>query len=220
MSSSARAERVAERDKSKQRQEPPKKKPRKEGTQHVTSGPADPPSRGGTFEDSSQQPRTQDALLSSSGPSDALTSLPSFDSTQPSREDYNERTPERTDLLTRLKSLLKVDRISSTFWACCLLSDMEPLKLLVEIAERNPNIVLAYDDSLSTIPSLCKSLDFQGLLRFCLTVNVLTLYRDPTIPRYFRGGISGNLNLCRERIKDEFRWREMGAAFEIRGRSC
>src|SRR5436305_14702236 len=122
MSSSARAERVAERDKSKQRQEPPKKKPRKEGTQHVTSGPADPPSRGGTFEDSSQQPRSQDALLSSSGSSDALSTL-SFDSTKPSREDYNERTPERTDLLTRLKSLLKVDSISSTFWACCQLGD-------------------------------------------------------------------------------------------------
>src|SRR2546423_8290843 len=225
MSSSTKgAERVVERAKSKQcqlEQEPPKKKPRKEGSQHVTPGPADGQSSGepSLVEQGAQQPRIEDASLSSSGPSDALTSLPSFDSTQPSREDYNERTPERTDLLTRLKSLLKVDRISSTFWACCLLSDMEPLKLLVEIAERNPNIVLAYDDSLSTIPSLCKSLDFQGLLRFCLTVNVLTLYRDPTIPRYFRGGISGNLNLCRERIKDEFRWREMGAAFEIRGRA-
>ena len=167
MSSSARAERVAKRDKSKQRragQEPPKKRPRKEGTQHATSGPTDPPSRGGTFEDSSQQPRTQDALLSSSVPSDALSTL-SFDSTKPSREDYNERTPERTDLLTRLKSLLKVDRISSTFWACCQLSDTECLKYLVETAETRPYNVLAYRDPLFSIPSLCKSLDFQGLVR-------------------------------------------------------
>jgi hypothetical protein len=157
MSSSTRAERVAERDKSKQRQagqEPPKKKPRKEGTQHEASGPADPPSRGGTSEDSSQQ----DALLSSLGPSHALSTLPS-------PEDYNERTPERTDLLTRLKSHLKVDHITSTFWACCQLCDTECLEYLVESAETRPNNVLAYDASLSTIPSLCKSLDFQGLLR-------------------------------------------------------
>jgi hypothetical protein len=225
-SSTKRAKRVVERAKSKQRQleqEPPKKKPRKEGSQHVTPGPAGGQSSGepSLVEQGAQQPRTEDALLSSSGPSDALTSLlSSFGSTQPAREDYNERTPERTDLLTRLKSLLKVDRISSTFWACCLLSDTKRLEFLVGIAETSPYNVLAYDDSLSTIPSLCKSLDFQGLLRLCLTVNVLTLYRDPTIPRYSRGGISGNLNLYRERIKDEFRWREMGAAFEIRGRSC
>jgi hypothetical protein len=219
-SSTKRAERVVERAQSKQRQpeqEPPKKKPRKEGSQPADSQPSSEPS---LVEQGAQPPRTEDALLSSSGPSDALTSLLSFDSTQPSCEDYNERTPERTDLLTRLKSLLKVDRISSTFWACCLLSDTECLKFLVEIAQTNPNNVLAYDDLLSTIPSLCKSLDFQGLLRLCWAVNVLTFYRDPTIPRYFRGGISGNLNLCRERIKDEFGWREMGAAFEIRSRSC
>ena len=149
-SSTKRAERVVEQAKSKQRQPeqgPPKKKPRKEG-----------PSRGGTFEDSSQQPRTQDALLSSSGPSHALSTLPS-------PEDYNERTPERTDLLTRLKNHLKVDHITSTFWACCQLCDTECLEYLVESAETRPNNVLAYDVSLSTIPSLCKSLDFQGLLR-------------------------------------------------------
>jgi hypothetical protein len=161
MSSSARAERVAERDKSKQRQagqEPPKKRPRKEGTRHATSEPADLPSRGGTFEDSGQQPRTQDALLSSSGPSHALSTLSS-------PEDYNERTPERTDLLTRLKSHLKANHITSTFWACCQLGDTECLEYLVKSAETRPNNVLAYDVSLSTVPSLCKPLDFQGLLR-------------------------------------------------------
>ena len=153
MSSSARAERVAERAKSKQRQavqEPPKKKQKNKGSQSADQG--------------AQQPRTQDALLSSSGPSDALSTL-SFDSTKPSREDCNERTPERTDLLTRLKSLLKVDRISSTFWACCQLSDTECLNYLVETAETRPYNVLAYRDPLFSIPSLCKSLDFQGLVR-------------------------------------------------------
>jgi hypothetical protein len=181
-----RVERVVARAKSKQRwqeQEPPKKKRRKEGSLHVTPGPADhqsssepsrtaPPSGGGTFEDSSlveqgaQQPCTEDALLSSSGPSDSLSPLLSFDSTKSSREDYNERTPERTDLLTRLKSLLKVDHISSAFWACCQLCDMECLKDLVETAETRPNNVLLYDDLLSIIPSLCKSLDFHGLLSY------------------------------------------------------
>jgi hypothetical protein len=200
MPPSTRAERVAARDKSKQRQqeqEPPKKKPRKEApgpADHKSSGKPSgtaPPSRGGTS-----------------------------DSTKSSREDYNERTPERTDLLTRLKSLLKVHRISSTFWACCQLCDIECLKDLVETAETRPNNVLLYDDLLPIIPSLCKSLDFQDSLRLYLTVNILTLYRDPTIPRYFKGGISGSLNLFQERIKDEFRWREMGITFENRSRSC
>jgi hypothetical protein len=149
MSSSTRA---------KQRQagqEPPKKKARKAGTQHATPGPS---SRGGTSEDSSQQPRTQDTLLNSSGSSDALSTLPSS-------EDYNERTPERTDLLTRLKSHLEVDYIPSTFWACCQLSDTERLKYLVELAETNPHNVLAYRQPAFSIPSLCKPLDFQDLLR-------------------------------------------------------
>jgi hypothetical protein len=154
MSSLARAERVAERTKSKQRQEvqePPKKKPKNKGSQPADQG--------------AQQPRTQDTLLSSSGPSDALLTLPSFDSTNPSPEDYNERTPERTDLLTRLKSHLKDDPISSTFWACCQLCDTACLEHLVKIAEIGPYYVLIIDIPLSTVPSLCKSLDFQGLLR-------------------------------------------------------
>jgi hypothetical protein len=170
MSSLARAERVAERTKSKQRQsvqEPPKKKPKNKGSQLADQG--------------AQQPRTQDTLLSSSGPSDALLTLPSFDFTNPSPEDYNERTPERTDLLTRLKSHLKDDPITSTFWACCQLCDTVCLEYLVKSAEMSPNYMLVYDMSLSTIPSLCKSLDFSRLI----TVK-LTLYRDPTTPGYFR----------------------------------
>src|SRR2546421_2543533 len=131
MPSSARAERVAERAKSKQRQavqEPPKKKQKNKGSQSADKG--------------AQQPRTQDALLSSSGPSDALLTLP-FDSTNPSPEDYNERTPERTDLLTRLKSHLKDNPITSTFWACCQLCDTARLEYLVNSAEMSPNNVLA-----------------------------------------------------------------------------
>ena len=176
-SSTKRAERVAVQAKSKQRQqgqELPKKRPRREESLHVTPGSSGepgrtaPPSRGGTFEDSSlvkqgaRQPRTEDTLLSSSEPSDSLSPLFSFHSTKSSREDYNERTPERTNLLIRLKSLLRVDRISSTFWACCQLSDMKCLKDLMETAETRPNIVLLYDDLLSVVPPLCKSLDFQG----------------------------------------------------------
>jgi hypothetical protein len=153
MSSLARAERVAERAKSKQRpvvQEPPKKKPKNKGSQPADQG--------------AQEPRTQDALLSSPGPL-ALSAFPSFDSTNPSPEDYNERTPERTDLLTRLKNHLKDNPITSTFWACFQLCDTACLEYLVNVSEMRPNHVLAYSMSLCTLPLLCKSLDFQGLLR-------------------------------------------------------
>ena len=96
------------------------------------------------------------------GPADRQSSRePSvpFD-TGPSLEDYNIRTPKRTEILTNLKSLLKADLVSPTFWACCQLSDIETLKTLVDTAKINPSIVLGYDNYISIVPKLCKLPDF------------------------------------------------------------
>lgn len=73
---------------------------------------------------------------------------------RPSHEDYNIPTPERTELLTNLKNLLKVDLVSPTFWACCQLSDIETLKFLVDIAKTKPYMVLGYVNHISVVPRL------------------------------------------------------------------
>ncbi|OCK95594.1 uncharacterized protein K441DRAFT_555677 [Cenococcum geophilum 1.58] len=72
----------------------------------------------------------------------------------PSDEDYNIPTSERTELLTNLKSLLEVDLVSPTFWACCQLSDIKILKGLVDTAKINPSFVLGYDTPVSVVPRL------------------------------------------------------------------
>lgn len=72
----------------------------------------------------------------------------------PSLEDYNVPTPERTELLINLKKLLKVELVSTTFWACCQLSDIEALKVVVSIAKMKPSIVIGFDNLISNVPRL------------------------------------------------------------------
>jgi hypothetical protein len=124
----------------------------------------------------------------------------------PSPEDYNKRILERTELLTRLKSLLGHADVSPAFWACCQLADMKRLESLVRVAKENDNLVSIHDElATGMINKRCKSPDFQDLLR--LTVNMLTLYRVSTIPKFFSVGIR---SIERVKTQSEFR---LGAAF-------
>jgi hypothetical protein len=137
----------------------------------------------------------------------------------PSREDYNERSPERTELLTRLKNALGGKNVNAVFWACCQLGDMESLEALVRMAKEKPLAMLDYGNQASIIPLQCKSPDFQDLLRLCLTINMLTPYREPNIPR----SLAIRAILCvLERIKEspKFRWKGLGAAFKPTTLSC
>jgi len=43
-------------------------------------------------------------------------------------EDYNIRSPERTQLLTQIKEVLRRVPVSPAFWACCQLADMNCLR--------------------------------------------------------------------------------------------
>ena len=118
-------------------------------TSERTEGPADPSQAGPSGEDFDMltPERTE-------GPADPSQA-------GPSDEDYNIPTSERTELLTNLKGLLKVDRVSPTFWACCQLGDIETLKGLVDAAEIKPSVVLGYDIPISFVPRLCKLPDLR-----------------------------------------------------------
>jgi len=81
------------------------------------------------------------------------------ETTSPS-EDYNERTPERTELLTRLKSFLGGVEVPSTFWAGCQIGDTKRLERLIQCP--SPEDVFNSADLSFNIPLMCKSRDFQG----------------------------------------------------------
>jgi hypothetical protein len=74
----------------------------------------------------------------------------------PGSEDFNERSQIRTELLTRINSILKTD-VPPTFWACCQLADISCLEKLI----LNPQLDLAFrtiEGGLDSVPSLCKLL--------------------------------------------------------------
>ena len=141
-------------------------------TSERTEGPVDPSRAGPLGEDFNMlTPKYTEgpADPSQAGPSGEDFNMPTPEHTEgpadpsqagPSGEDYNIPTSERTELLANLKSLLGVDRVFPTFWACCQLGDIEALKGLVDIAKINPIAVPAYDSSISTVPRLCKLPDF------------------------------------------------------------
>src|SRR5947209_13283517 len=80
----------------------------------------------------------------------------------PQPEDYNQRSPERTELLTRLKNLLKDVDITPTFWAGCQIGDTKKLEALVRVAAENPACVSSCDYASYVLPLMCKSPDFQA----------------------------------------------------------
>jgi len=78
------------------------------------------------------------------------------DETDP--EDYNIRSAERTEWLTQLKGLIKDRPVSPALWACCQLCDKERFSVLLGLASLDPNVLLGYQESLASVPLLCKLL--------------------------------------------------------------
>ncbi|KIX04100.1 uncharacterized protein Z518_07653 [Rhinocladiella mackenziei CBS 650.93] len=64
-------------------------------------------------------------------------------------EDYNIRSSERTELLTQIKEVFDGAPVSSTFWACCQLADINRLRV---IAETDREIVIHFERSTYFIP--------------------------------------------------------------------
>lgn len=70
--------------------------------------------------------------------------------------DVGERSPERMQLLERLNTAFGGQPVTPAFWACCHVAFIEPLKSLVEIAEKNRNVVQVVGNSSGLIASSCE----------------------------------------------------------------
>jgi hypothetical protein len=72
-------------------------------------------------------------------------------------EDYNIRSPERTKLLTEIKSVINNVPVSPAFWACCQLADINCLQNFAKFPRW---VILNYQKSLAFIPLQCELLGF------------------------------------------------------------
>jgi hypothetical protein len=72
-------------------------------------------------------------------------------------EDYNIRSPERTELLTKIKGVIENAPVSPAFWACCQLADINRLQI---IAKTDQNMILVNQESLASIAMKCELLGF------------------------------------------------------------
>ena len=68
-------------------------------------------------------------------------------------EDYNIRSPERTELLTKIKGVISNAPVSPALWACCQLADMHRLKAITKWEEE---AILGYNESLAIIAAQCE----------------------------------------------------------------
>jgi hypothetical protein len=72
-------------------------------------------------------------------------------------EDYNIRSPERTQLLIQIKGIINNTLVSPAFWACCQLADMNCLQELTEWKEL---AILFIQKQLCAVPMQCELLGF------------------------------------------------------------
>jgi len=88
----------------------------------------------------------------------ATAQTPRTDSVDFNDEDYNIRSPERTQLLTKIKEAISGADVSPTFWACCQLADMKYLQKVHKVCEEFPRVILGYDESVALLPLQCELL--------------------------------------------------------------
>jgi hypothetical protein len=72
-------------------------------------------------------------------------------------EDYNIRSPERTELLTQIKEVIGNTPVTPAFWACCQLADMNCLR---DIAKLPRKIIVHSQKPVSAIAMQCELLRF------------------------------------------------------------
>jgi hypothetical protein len=91
-------------------------------------------------------------------------------------EDYNIRSPERTQLLTQIKEAIGDAPVSSAFWACFQLADMNQLNRLLAIAKESPQVLLVNDNPSAFLPLQCELPEL-----YSVTVDMLTMNRESAI---------------------------------------
>src|SRR3954447_11953415 len=77
--------------------------------------------------------------------------------THVNNEDYNIRSPERTELLTQIKEVIGNTPVTPAFWACCQLADMNCLR---DIAKLPRKIIVHSQRPVSAIAMQCELLRF------------------------------------------------------------
>jgi len=82
---------------------------------------------------------------------------PDAKSVDVNNEDYNIRSPERTQLLTQIKGIINNPPVSPAFWACCQLADMNCLQA---IANSYEEMILQIEMPLVSLPLQCELLGF------------------------------------------------------------
>jgi hypothetical protein len=87
---------------------------------------------------------------------------PETESVDFNNEDYNKRSPERTELLIQIKEVIDNALVSPVFWACCQLADMNCLQ---DIAKSPQQMILLIQDSLALIAVKCEFLEFWAKSR-------------------------------------------------------
>jgi hypothetical protein len=75
----------------------------------------------------------------------------------PCNEDYSIRSPERSELLLKIKGILKDASVSPALWACCQLADMNRLQAITKWEEE---VINSYHKSLAVIAMKCELLRF------------------------------------------------------------
>jgi len=80
---------------------------------------------------------------------------PETKSVDVNNEDYNIRSPERTQLLTQIKGIIDNAPVSPAFWACCQLADMNRLQTIAKLDEE---MILLIVKPLCTLPMQCELL--------------------------------------------------------------
>jgi hypothetical protein len=102
-------------------------------------------------------PETESASKSPKRPRQGKATISETGSGNFNNEDYNIRSPERTELLTKIKDIINNAPISPAFWACCQLADMNRLQ---SIAKWEEEVILVNEDSLASIALQCELLGF------------------------------------------------------------
>jgi hypothetical protein len=85
-------------------------------------------------------------------------SVPETESAGVNNEDYNTRSPERTELLTKIKGVINDAPVSPALWACCQLGDMNRLQFIANLGDED--FILACEVPLAAIALHCELLGF------------------------------------------------------------
>jgi hypothetical protein len=78
-------------------------------------------------------------------------------------EDYNVRSPERTELLAQINEVIDNTPVTPAFWACCQLADMNCLR---DIAKSYRELIIFCGRPVSAIAMRCELLGFWAESRW------------------------------------------------------